>query len=158
MKIIVPTIGSRWDIQPYVALCQGLKRAGHSAILATHPGMRRLAEAHDVAFAPIGPDVDMARMAAEIRAKSKNWIVSMARVLSMAVALYEPSHAALMDLCRGADRVILSDSRIGAAEAELLHLRQVTVTLQPMRIPTVDPTPSLFKRLAGALWVRWQGW
>ncbi|MEN6522911.1 MAG: glycosyltransferase, partial [Anaerolineaceae bacterium] len=30
MRIIIPTIGTRGDVQPYIALAIGLKRAGHS--------------------------------------------------------------------------------------------------------------------------------
>ena len=59
MKIIVPAIGSRGDVQPYIALCQGLQRVGHEAILATNPTMVDLITRYDVACAPVGPPVDM---------------------------------------------------------------------------------------------------
>ena len=35
MKIIILTIGSRGDVQPYVALAQGLQQAGHDVTLCT---------------------------------------------------------------------------------------------------------------------------
>ena len=35
MKIFIVTIGSRGDVQPYVALGQGLKGAGHSVTICT---------------------------------------------------------------------------------------------------------------------------
>ncbi len=35
MKIFIVTIGSRGDVQPYVALGQGLKKAGHSVTICT---------------------------------------------------------------------------------------------------------------------------
>lgn len=59
MQIIIPTIGSRGDVQPFLALAQGLVRAGHFVTLASHPVMRSLVEAHGVPFAPIGPDIDL---------------------------------------------------------------------------------------------------
>ncbi len=34
-KIVVATIGSRGDVQPYINLCQGLRDAGHDVVLAT---------------------------------------------------------------------------------------------------------------------------
>jgi sterol 3beta-glucosyltransferase len=67
MKIIIPTIGSRGDVQPFIALAQGLVQAGHSVTLASHPVMGPLVESHGVAFAPIGPDIDLAREVAPLR-------------------------------------------------------------------------------------------
>jgi sterol 3beta-glucosyltransferase len=52
MRIVIPTIGSRGDIQPFIALAQGLTRAGHAVTLASHPVMKELIETHDVIFAP----------------------------------------------------------------------------------------------------------
>jgi len=60
MKITIPTIGSRGDVQPFIALAQGLVKAGHSVTLATHPVMKSLVESHGVSFAPIGPDINLA--------------------------------------------------------------------------------------------------
>ena len=60
MKILIPTLGTCGDVQPFIALAQDLKSAGHTVTLASHPIMRRLAESHAVTFAPIGPDIDLA--------------------------------------------------------------------------------------------------
>jgi sterol 3beta-glucosyltransferase len=74
MKIIVPAIGSRGDVQPYIALCQGLQRAGHKAILATNPTMTDLVTQYDVTCAPVGPPVDMGLEGAKLYAQAgKNW-------------------------------------------------------------------------------------
>jgi sterol 3beta-glucosyltransferase len=59
MKILIPTIGSRGDVQPFIALAQGLSRAGHAPTLASHPLMKDLVESHGVAFAPIGAVIDL---------------------------------------------------------------------------------------------------
>ncbi len=77
MNIILPTIGTRGDVQPYIALALGLVKAGHAVTLATHPCMRGLVESYGVDFAPIGPDIDIGHEAALIRAKSPNWIVGL---------------------------------------------------------------------------------
>ena len=36
MKVTCLTIGSRGDVQPYIALCKGLQAEGHSTKIATH--------------------------------------------------------------------------------------------------------------------------
>jgi len=54
MKIVVATIGSRGDVQPYINLCQGLQAAGHTVTLATNPTLCPLAAAHGVQNVPVG--------------------------------------------------------------------------------------------------------
>ncbi len=44
MKIVIPTIGTRGDVQPFIALAQGLGRAGHTVTLMSHPVKRALVE------------------------------------------------------------------------------------------------------------------
>lgn len=77
MRIFIPTIGSRGDVQTFIALAQGLSRAGHAVTLASHPVMRSLVEAHGVTFAPIGPDLDLAREVAALRHRSRNTILGL---------------------------------------------------------------------------------
>jgi sterol 3beta-glucosyltransferase len=57
MKTIILTIGSRGDVQPYIALAMGLQEAGIQVTVATHPMMRSLVESHGVSFTPISPQV-----------------------------------------------------------------------------------------------------
>jgi UDP:flavonoid glycosyltransferase YjiC (YdhE family) len=48
MAIIAP--GSRGDLQPYLALGQGLKRAGYDVRLVTHENFKAFVTAHGVEF------------------------------------------------------------------------------------------------------------
>jgi sterol 3beta-glucosyltransferase len=36
MKIVCLTIGSRGDVQPYIALCKGLQAEGHTTVIVSH--------------------------------------------------------------------------------------------------------------------------
>lgn len=72
MKIIVATIGSRGDVQPYINLCQGLQSAGHKVTLATNPTLIPLAQSHGVAATPVGRAVDMGAEGARLMAASFN--------------------------------------------------------------------------------------
>ena len=71
MNILIPTIGSRGDVQPFIALAQGLNHAGHYVTLASHPVMRFLVEAYGVEFAPIGPDIHLEKRVAAIRNQAR---------------------------------------------------------------------------------------
>lgn len=154
MKIIIPTIGTRGDVQPYIALALGLMRAGHTVTLASHPCMKKLVESYEVPFAPMGPDIDIGQETAVIRAKSPHWMVGFKRVMDFSFAMLERSHADLLALCRGADLVIVSHTAAGSMEADELNLPTASVTLFPQAIPVKDPKDSVFKQavmnLAGA--------
>lgn len=56
MKITCLTIGSRGDVQPYIALCKGLLLEGHKPRLATHAEFKTWVESHGIEFAPISGD------------------------------------------------------------------------------------------------------
>lgn len=154
MKIIIPAIGSRGDVQPYIALALGLQNAGHNVILPTHPTMRGLVESYGVAFAPMGPDIDIAHETALIRGHSPNWLVGFNRVMKFSFAMLEQSHPDLLELCRQVDLVIVSHAAAGSLEADRLGLPAISVTLMPQAIPANDPKESFIKRgvmkLAGA--------
>ncbi len=148
MKVIVATIGSRGDVQPYVNLCQGLQEAGHDVTLATNPTLCSLAEAHGVKCAPVGPAVDMGAEGARLLAASFNnmWL-GMIRVMQLGARLVEQAYPDVLKVCEGADLVVTSDTTSGIAEAEKLGLPWISVTLQPARIPVDNPNPSLVARV-----------
>ncbi|KAI3319875.1 glycosyltransferase family 1 protein [Xylariaceae sp. AK1471] len=56
MNITCLTIGSRGDVQPYIALCKGLMAEGHKTRIATHNEFRSWIEGHGIEFAPVAGD------------------------------------------------------------------------------------------------------
>ena len=147
MNIIIPTIGTRGDVQPYVALALGLMKVGHTVTVASHPCMRGLVESYGVTFAPMGPDIDIGYETAVIRRKSPNWMVGFIRVMNFSFAMLEAAHLDLLKLCRDADLVIVSHSGAGSMEADKLGLSTVSVTLMPQAISVNDPKDSFIKRI-----------
>ncbi len=53
MRITLLTVGSRGDIQPYVALGIGLKAAGHEVCVATETNYQALVTSHELEFAAL---------------------------------------------------------------------------------------------------------
>ena len=147
MKFIIPTIGTRGDVQPYIALALGLIHRNHSVTLATHPCMRTLVESYGIPFASIGPNIDIGYEAAKIRGRSKNWILGFKRVMDFSFSMLEQSYADLLPLCQQADVVIISHSAAGSMEADKLDMPRVSVTLMPQAIPVKDPKASWISRL-----------
>ncbi len=68
MKIAIVAMGSRGDVQPYVALGVGLKAAGHSVKLVTHENFEPLVTSHGLTFCPMPGNVQEVVESPEIRA------------------------------------------------------------------------------------------
>ncbi|KAF7934049.1 uncharacterized protein EAE97_008409 [Botrytis byssoidea] len=56
LRITCLTIGSRGDVQPYIALCKGLMAEGHKTKIATHLEFKDWVESHNIEFAPVDGD------------------------------------------------------------------------------------------------------
>ncbi|MCJ1471426.1 Sterol 3-beta-glucosyltransferase [Lambiella insularis] len=56
MRITCLTIGSRGDVQPYIALCKGLLAEGHKPKIATHAEFEPWVRKHGIDFAPVDGD------------------------------------------------------------------------------------------------------
>lgn len=152
MRIVIPTIGSRGDVQPFIALAQGLTRAGHGVTLASHPVMRSLVESHGVTFAPIGPDIDLAQEVADLRQRSRNSLVGLVRAMQFSFRQLELAHADILEVCQPADLVVVpAQSAAGKNEAELMKRPYASVNFVPWGIPWDDPERPLWKRAAYGL-------
>ncbi|MGD8807289.1 MAG: glycosyltransferase [Chloroflexota bacterium] len=151
MRVLIPTIGSRGDVQPFIALAQGLEQAGHAARLMSHPGMRSLVEDHGVTFSPMGPEIDMAWEAAVIRQQPGHTLSALRKIMNLAFDTLGQAHEEILAAGRDADLVVVpASSAAGKNEAELLGLPIVSVDFMPWTIPINDPRRSLFKRAAYA--------
>ncbi|CRK44793.1 hypothetical protein BN1723_016387, partial [Verticillium longisporum] len=56
LKVTCLTIGSRGDVQPYIALCKGLIAEGHRPRIATHAEFQPWIESHGIEFAKVEGD------------------------------------------------------------------------------------------------------
>ena len=51
MNVFIITVGSRGDIQPFIALGKGLQAAGHTVAVCTAEGYRAWVEEHGLTYA-----------------------------------------------------------------------------------------------------------
>lgn len=56
LRITCLTIGSRGDVQPYIALCKGFLKEGHRPKIATHAEFEPWVRKHGIDFAPVDGD------------------------------------------------------------------------------------------------------
>ena len=66
LTIVCLTIGSRGDVQPYIALCKGLIKEGHHPRIATHAEFEPWVRGHGIDFAPVdGNPAELMRICVE---------------------------------------------------------------------------------------------
>ena len=148
MKILIPTIGSRGDVHPFIALAQGLVRVGHPVTLASHPVMKTLVESHGVVFTPIGPDINLAQEVATIRHRARNPAMGLIQGMRFGFEMLERSHDDILAQCWNTDLVVVPTAiAAGKNEAELLNLPYLSVSLMPWTIPWDDPDRPFYKRI-----------
>lgn len=68
MRIAIIALGSRGDVQPYVALGKGLQRAGHAVRLLAPENFAELAASHGLDFRPMRGDVQAVAESPEMQA------------------------------------------------------------------------------------------
>ncbi|WP_437729978.1 glycosyltransferase [Sorangium sp. So ce1335] len=147
MRIAVLTIGSRGDIQPFLALAQALRRAGHSVFLGAPPNFSSLAAEHGVEFQAMGPDSRTLMQESETKkiVQSGN-ILSAFRGAPLA-RLRERQTRISRDALRisqGVDALVYkSGLSAGSTVAEALRIPAVSVALQPMAPSAAFPPPLL---------------
>jgi sterol 3beta-glucosyltransferase len=149
MKILIPTIGSRGDIQPYIALGSGLQRAGYDVTFGTHPTFRSLLEFYGLKYAPFGPDIDLGVDTAKLRENKHALDGNFIKVMKYSFDLLEKSHVDLMQLVADADLVIITHTSTGSIEAELQGKRIISCTLFAQIIPIPRSKQTLVEKTIG---------
>jgi sterol 3beta-glucosyltransferase len=134
MRALVLTVGSRGDVQPFVALAVGLRARGHEAVLAAPAMFGDLAAAHGVPFASL--DLDMNQVGAALEGRhGLSHLVRFCRTMGRgATAVLPGAAAAAKD---GADIVVHHPVLpLGQHLAELLGVPAVVAQPMPTLVPT----------------------
>jgi sterol 3beta-glucosyltransferase len=112
MHVAILTIGSRGDVQPYVALGLALKSAGHTATLATFAEFEPFVRRYGLGFSPIAGGMREILETAEGHRvlDTGEHPARMLRNIRRIVRLVEPMMAQIVrdvaQACQGADRVV----------------------------------------------------
>ncbi|MBX3066829.1 MAG: glycosyltransferase family 1 protein [Anaerolineae bacterium] len=141
MKITILTMGSRGDVQPYIALAQGLQQAGHEVTLCTAATFRALAESHHLKFAPVSADIiQMMQNEQGLQAmESRNPIGFLNKMMEQMLPAVKRMSQEVFVATEGVDLIIVSSTMLFLAQA--LHEWRGTPFLpaypQPL-LPTRD--------------------
>lgn len=145
MHITIIALGSRGDVQPCVALGEGLRQAGHDVRLASYAVFEALAQEHGLDFATIAGDV---RQALDSQSGQK-WLESGRSMLKFILGMrnlstFDGLRRTLDDCveaCRGTNAILYSP--LGAAGyhvAEKMGVPSIYVPLQPASRSRMAPS------------------
>jgi UDP:flavonoid glycosyltransferase YjiC (YdhE family) len=153
MKILILTLGSRGDVQPYVALGAGLRSAGHAVTLTTLESFAPMAAEQGLGFHPLrGELLELMQAPAgkAALAGKGNPLALLRQVMPMYRAMLEEEWAA----AAGAELVIYHPKALGGHSiAEKLGIPGILALPLPLYSPTAAfPSPILpFASLGPAL-------
>ncbi len=158
-RVGLMTVGSRGDVEPFVALALALKRRGADVRLATHERFRPLADRYEVAFAPLpGDPAELMATPAGRRAlssgKNVGRFLTAFRQLTEHLALptWDAAQAALQDC----DVLVYSTFAFqGHYLAQHLGVRAVAAHLQPLLPTSAFASPAMPFPVPGRLLKRW---
>lgn len=146
MRIVMMALGSRGDVQPFVALAAGLAARGHAVRLLTYAAFADLVEGRGVSLVPVEGDI---RQDLESDAAAKMFDAG-ASPLAVAGAMRAVSerHApgwarALLEAARTADVIIPTGATafIGATVSEKLGIPYIQAYPQPSLPTRFFPSP-----------------
>jgi UDP:flavonoid glycosyltransferase YjiC (YdhE family) len=109
MKITIVTVGTRGDVEPFVALGQGLQRAGHTVKIATHAMFESFVTQNGLQFALISGNVQEAINSAEARQaleKSKTTFAFLNQVRRKAAPLVLDAVKEISAACKDAEHLM----------------------------------------------------
>ena len=153
MRLVIQTLGTRGDVQPYVALGLGLKAAGFAVRLSAPKNFRNWIEGTGLDFAPSGADIQAFLQTPEGKdlMRGTPWAIYRNFKTVLRDFVQEMIDCA-WDAARDAEVLVYHPKvPIAVDIAEKLRVPIVATVLQPMLVPTAEfPCLGVGSRSLGA--------
>lgn len=143
-RITLLASGSRGDVQPYVALGQGLAHAGHDVRLLATDGYEELAAEAGLAFASTGPNLQELLQTDEWRAKIEggNPLSMLGQMRAELANHAEPYAERLLELLPGSELIVTGMAGMTLyAAADHLQIPVIAAYVVPFTPTTAFPSP-----------------
>jgi UDP:flavonoid glycosyltransferase YjiC (YdhE family) len=136
-RITIFTTGTRGDIQPFIPLALGLRRAGFAVRLTAGSEFRPLAEAEEIEFAPVELDYNQLLLSPEIQTLMEKggtgFLPAMLRLFPRAFQMVESAMRDAWRAAPGTDAVLYTaNGPWGFHIAQALKIPAVYVCYQPL--------------------------
>jgi sterol 3beta-glucosyltransferase len=136
MNLTLLAFGTRGDVQPMLALAQGLRAAGHAVTVAAGSNFQSWVESHGMRYAPISADIEaMMRSPQGVRWVEGGRLREPLHMRALFRQVAQPAALDMLAASEGAEIVIggFTSDWAGGAIAEKLGSRYVSALLQPSR-------------------------
>lgn len=127
MKVLIVTVGTRGDVQPYVGLSQKLMSAGHSVTIASSRAHQALIEDFHIVFHCIDETQDTSLIQEVVRRRGVRAINEGVRLLFDGML---KCHEKILEAVDDVDLVI-GHGWLGESESEMCHKRFIRVGISP---------------------------
>jgi sterol 3beta-glucosyltransferase len=160
MKILLLTLGTRGDVQPFIALGVGLRNAGHQVTVCTTEGFAPFVEEHGLSYGFMSNDlVDLTTGEAGRRAIENfgGGLIAKGRWVVEAARLFKPIFRRLLaeqwEAAQGADLVVFHPNAVGGIHiAEALAVPAVLADPNPTWVPTGEFPNFIFPDVGLGAW------
>lgn len=111
MKIAITTLGTRGDIQPYIALALGLMEAGYDVLLVSAKNEATFVESYGINFSAIDVDIRKIMEGDDVQQMAKGdnpikFIINHLRATKGLKKLMIKTQGEIWDACSGSDVII----------------------------------------------------
>lgn len=134
MKITIITVGSRGDVQPFVALAVGLQKAQHSVRLCATVDFAEFVKSYDIDFFPISDSMQelLQSDSAKETIESGSILKFIQFKLKNTKELFNQVNGRALEACTGSDLIIFKNSiPIAESIGEKLNIPCIEVGLWP---------------------------
>ena len=133
-RVVFASIGTRGDVQPYLALAVAMKEHGYSVIFGATEEFEQLITSHDIEFHSLGPSiVDFLHESRFEKAMSQSMLVNGPALLSRGQRILDIAARRAWVMAQGADAILLNmNVSFGIDIAEALDIPVIMMALQPL--------------------------
>ncbi|MEM8959964.1 MAG: glycosyltransferase [Acidobacteriota bacterium] len=150
MKISILVVGTRGDVQPFLALGKALAARGHEVRLGGPDNFTDWVTSHGIDFHPTGIDMEAFLQSDEVkRVLGGNWLALGKIWRSTIIPMMRNILDATWEACRDADLILYHPKALGAIDvAEVTGAKVVCAAVIPM-VPTAEFPPVIWTRQLG---------
>ena len=143
MRVCIMTLGSRGDVQPYVALGKELIKKGHSAIICTGGSFKQFVEENGVEFKETASDLMAIAATPEGKAILEHPLKNFRLALRYSKYVINPAYRKTLDefydAAKGADMIIFHPKALGAVDIAVdLGIPCVSMPPVPITFPVSE--------------------
>lgn len=144
MKVLIFTLGTRGDVQPFIALAQGLQQKGHNVVVAAPHRFGDFIKSHGVTFAGVDEGPMRIMDGSDAGAIIEGGLKARLKQAKTMPAMFKQTLEDCWDIAsKGAGRnadIIIHNGQILAGQhiAEVLHVPAVLALPLPMYVPTKE--------------------